>query len=341
MEPIRISSPADAISYIGHSLGYWPKESLVCVALDGKTLGPTLRVSLPGTEDVSESYAERVAHAVGFDLDATAVLIALFTHQPWGPEHPKPFAAMIQRLKRRLMATGLFVHEVWIVGPESFATYDGASPASCGQETPLAAIDSCLLNAELVYQGSAVAQSEPPTIPELFTAVDHDAVESALQDMATNPGKCLDAAYRLWTELIDHGTEPTHEQLAEVLAGLQHVGLRDQILADMPGIDEPMGATLFGATDEAPQWHRIDNSEKLLRQLVTIAAPTHAAAPLTMLGHICWWKGRGTAAANYLHVALTFDPDYHLARLLDQLLGAGVVSGWAQHKNTAYRNNHQ
>ena len=229
---------------------------------------------------------------------------------------------------------------MWIVGPESFAPYDGANPTICGKETPLAALESCLLNAELVYQGSIIGQSDSPAIPELFTAVDHDAVESALRDMATNPATSLAAAYRLWTELIDHGGEPTHEQLAEVLAGLQHVGLRDQILADMPGINEPMGATLFGATEEAPQWDRIDSSEKLLRQLLTIAAPTHAAAPLTMLGHICWWKGKGTAAANYMHVALTFDPDYHLARLLDQMLGAGVVSGWAQHKNTAYRNHH-
>jgi hypothetical protein len=340
MEPIRISSPADAISYIGHSLGYWPKESLVCVALDGKALGPTLRVNLLNTADLGQSYAERVAHAVGIDHDATAVLIALFTHQPWGPAHPKPFASMVQGLKRRLLAAGLLVHDVWIVGPESFATYDGDNPASCGKATPLAAIDSCLLNAELVYQGSSVDKHDSPAIPELFTAVDHNAVEAAFQNISTNPAKCLDAAYRLWTELIDHGADPTHDQLAEVLAGLQHVGLRDQILADMPGINEPMAATLFGATDEAPQWDRIDSSEKLLRQLLTIAAPTHAAAPLTMLGHICWWKGRGTAAANYMHVALTFDPDYHLARLLDQMLGAGVVSGWAQHKNTAYRNQH-
>lgn len=340
MEPIRISSPADAISYIGHSLGYWPKESLVCVALDGATLGPTLRVNLPAATEFVDTYAESVAHSVGFDHDATAVLMALFTHQPWDPGHPKPFASLIQGIKRRFLAAGLLVHDVWIVGPESFATYDDTNPTSCGKETPLAALESCLLNAELVYQGSRIGQSDTPAIPELFTAVDPDAVEAAMRAITTNPTKSLDAAYQLWMDLIDHGTEPTHDQLAEVLAGLQHVGLRDQILADMPGIDEPMGSTLFGATDEAPQWDRIDSSEKLLRQLLTIAAPTYAAAPLTMLGHICWWKGKGTAAANYMHVALTFDPDYHLARLLDQMLGAGVVSGWAQHKATAYRNNH-
>lgn len=340
MEPIGISSPADAISYIGHSLGYWPKESLVCVALDGAALGPALRVNLPVATERVETYAESVAHSVGFDHDATAVLMALFTRQPWGKGHAKPFASLIQGVKRRLLAAGLLVHDVWIVGPESFATYDGANPTTCGKETPLVALESSTLNAELVYQGSLIGHSDTPAIPELLAAVDHDAVEAAMRDLTTNPSKSLDAVYRLWVDLLDHDDEPTHEQLAKVLAGLQHVGLRDQILTDMPGINEPMAATLFGATDEAPQWDRIDSSEKLLRQLLTIAAPTHAAAPLTMLGHICWWKGRGTAAANYMHVALTFDPNYHLARLLDQMLGAGVVSGWAQHKNTAYRDHH-
>jgi Domain of unknown function (DUF4192) len=287
MEPIRISSPADAISYMGHSLGYWPKESLVCVALEGKTLGPTLRVNLPRTTGPAENYPEVVAHSIGIDHDATAVHIALFTHQPWGQGHQKPFTAMIQGLKRRLTAAGLIIHDVWIVGPETFATYDEANPTVCGKETPPAALESCLINAELVYRGSSVGHSDSPAIPELFTAVDDDAVESAMRAMATNPSKSLAAAYQLWTELIDHGEDPTHEQLAEILAGLQHVGLRDQILADMPGINEPMAATLFGATDEAPQWDRIDSSEKLLRQVLTIAAPVHEPAPLTMIGHIC------------------------------------------------------
>ncbi|WP_186759808.1 DUF4192 domain-containing protein [Arthrobacter alpinus] len=337
MEPIRISSPADAISYMGHSLGYWPQESLVCVAIDGASLGPTLRVNLPGTTDIVETYTERVAQSIGIDHDATAVIMALFTRQPWGTGHAKPFAAMVRGLRRQFSAAGLLVHHLWIVGPESFAPYDGANPAFCGKETPLAALESSTVNAELVYQGSVIEQNDALAIPELFADVDHDAVESAVRDMSTNPVQSLHAAYRLWMDLIDHGTEPTHEQLAAVLAGLQHAGFRDHILADMPGINEPMAVTLFGATDEAPRWERIDSSEKLLRQLLTVAAPAHAAAPLTMLGHICWWKGRGTAAANYLHVALTFDPDYHLARLLDQLLGAGVVSGWSQHKDTAYR----
>jgi len=339
MEPIRISSPADAIAYMGHSLGYWPQESLVCIALEGKALGPTLCVKLPSNVDFIETYAERVAHYFGIDHDATAVLIALFTHQPWGKGHPNPFAPLIQGLKLKFQTAGLHVRHVWIVGPASFAAYDGADPASCGRETRLDVLDSSVLNAEMVYRGSLIEPSDSPAIPELAaTRATHEAVESAMRDLSADPVRNLDAAYRLWTDLLDSGAEPTDGELAEVLAGLQNVGLRDHVLADMPGLNEPMDATLFGATDQAPQWARIDNAEVLLKRLLTIASPTHAAAPLTMLGHICWWKGKGTAAANYMHVALTFDPDYHLARLLDQLLGAGAVSGWAQHKETCYRN---
>lgn len=339
MEPITISSPADAISYMGHSLGYWPKESLVCVALEGKALGPTLRVKLPSAADFADTFAERVAHYFGIDHDATAVLIALFTHQPWGKGHSKPFAPLIQGLTCYFQTAGLHVRHVWIVGPASFAAYDGADPTSCGRETPLEALDSSILNAEMVYRGSLIEENDTLPIPELAaTRATQDVVEAAMRDMAADPAQGLDAAYRLWTDLLDNGSEPADGELAVVLAGLQNVGLRDHVLADMPGLNEPMEATLFGATDKAPQWDRIDNAEGLLKRLLTIASPAHAAAPLTMLGHICWWKGRGTAAANYMHVALTFDPDYHLARLLDQLLGAGAVSGWAQHKETCYRN---
>lgn len=46
------------------------------------------------------------------------------------------------------------------------------------------------------------------------------------------------------------------------------------------------------------------------------------------------------AAANYKQVALTFAPDYQLTWVLDQILGAGTVSGWAKQENTVYRNHH-
>ncbi|MBG0741298.1 hypothetical protein IV500_18185 [Paeniglutamicibacter antarcticus] len=94
----------------------------------------------PGTTDFFETYTERLANCFGIDHGASAVLIALFTHQIWGKGMSKPFAAMVQGLRRQFSAAGLLVHCIWIVGPTSFAPYDGADPTLCGKETPLAAL---------------------------------------------------------------------------------------------------------------------------------------------------------------------------------------------------------
>jgi hypothetical protein len=47
MEPLTIKTPADVLSFIGHTLGFWPPESLVCITLDANRVGATLRVDLP------------------------------------------------------------------------------------------------------------------------------------------------------------------------------------------------------------------------------------------------------------------------------------------------------
>ena len=38
-----------------------------------------------------------------------------------------------------------------------------------------------------------------------------------------------------------------------------------------------------------------------------------------------------------MQLALDTDPGYRFARLIDQMLGAGIVAGWNTNKNTAYK----
>ncbi|WP_281507418.1 hypothetical protein [Arthrobacter rhizosphaerae] len=39
METLTIKSPADLLSFIGHTLCFWLQESLVCLTLDTNHLG--------------------------------------------------------------------------------------------------------------------------------------------------------------------------------------------------------------------------------------------------------------------------------------------------------------
>ncbi|MBT2597930.1 DUF4192 family protein [Arthrobacter sp. ISL-72] len=50
MEPLTIKTPADVLSFVGHTLRFWPHESLVCITLDTNRVGATLRVDLPNRE---------------------------------------------------------------------------------------------------------------------------------------------------------------------------------------------------------------------------------------------------------------------------------------------------
>ena len=44
MNALTIKDPADLLSFIGHTLRFWPQESLVCVTLDNDKVGATLRI---------------------------------------------------------------------------------------------------------------------------------------------------------------------------------------------------------------------------------------------------------------------------------------------------------
>ena len=47
MEKLTITTPSDVLSFIGHTLGFWPQQSLVCITLNENSIGATLRIDLP------------------------------------------------------------------------------------------------------------------------------------------------------------------------------------------------------------------------------------------------------------------------------------------------------
>jgi hypothetical protein len=92
MDPITIKTPADVLSFVGHTLGFWPHESLVCITLDNNRVGATLRVDLPHREG-GLRYACTVADYLAHDTSAASVLFAVYTSDPPKPGQPRPHAA--------------------------------------------------------------------------------------------------------------------------------------------------------------------------------------------------------------------------------------------------------
>lgn len=335
MEPLTIKTPADVLSFIGHTLGFWPQESLVCITLASNHVRATLRVDLP-KPSTEISYAKMVAGYLGRDTSAEGVLFAVYTSEPMNGDH-MPHAATIAALTGALAERGLTIREGLLVGDRTVSQYDG--DPELGVRLPLSATQSSQINAEFVYRGSTIEPSNRITLPATTKEIQtFDAVEKrVLEIQGMRQGDAMGQARTLWTEMLNAKTYPDDAQTIGLIANLQFPAIRDQLMADIPGIDEPMDRILLAQTHGKPQWSRVEWAEQLLVHAYTHSATTHSAPTLTAIAFINWWEGRGSKAHQFLELALQADPDYRLARLSDQMIGAGMIAGWSMDKGTAYR----
>jgi hypothetical protein len=164
MKTLHITTPADLISLIGHSLGYWPRESPVCIALQNNRMGATLRLDLPSSPHHAKIHARRVTGHLGSDADAIAFVFTIFADAPWTAEQREFFPPLIHELAQQLAEFGMPIRAGWIVGPSSFAEYQPQT-ASYGPEAPLQAVQSSCINAELILRGRHVRDNLTVALP--------------------------------------------------------------------------------------------------------------------------------------------------------------------------------
>ncbi|WP_240793647.1 DUF4192 family protein [Arthrobacter sp. BB-1] len=236
-----------------------------------------------------------------------------------------------------LAEQGITIRDGLFVGDDTFSPYDGEPGTSLA--LPVSSTQTSAINAEFIYRGSAVQPTNEITLPTTgqeaakATAVEHhmDTIASQPTDTALQHGR------KLWADMLNSKTFASDDDCHALVTNLQFPAIRDRLIADIPGVDEPVQQVLFAQTEEAPKWSRIEWAQQLLLHAYTRTSPEHAAPVLTTIGYINWWEGRGSKAHQFLQLALDTDPAYRLARLSDQMIGSGIVAGWNMNKDTAYK----
>ncbi|KRE65524.1 MULTISPECIES: DUF4192 domain-containing protein [Micrococcaceae] len=337
MEKLTIKTPSDVLSFIGHTLGFWPQESLVCITMNDNSIGATLRIDLPRQTGQELPYARTVAHYLTSDTAATSILFAVYSSEPSQPGQAKPHAATIAALTGVLAEHGITIRDGLFVGGETFSPYDDEPGTSLA--LPVSSTQTSAINAEFIYRGSFIEPTDRITVPTTSQeAAKAAAVEHHMETIASQPADtALQEGRKLWATMLDSTTFPTDDNCHALIANLQFPAIRDRLIADIPGLDEPMQQILFAQTQTAPHWSRIEWAQQLLLHAYTRTSPQHAAPVLTAIGYINWWEGRGSKAHQFLQLAIDTDPAYRLARLSDQMIGSGIVAGWNMNKNTAYK----
>ncbi|QDG63676.1 DUF4192 domain-containing protein [Pseudarthrobacter sp. NIBRBAC000502771] len=336
MEKLTIKTPSDVLSFIGHTLGFWPQESLVCITMHENSIGATLRIDLPHQPGQELAYARTVAHYLTSDTTATSVLFAVYTSETTQAGSLRPQASTIAALTGVLAEQGITIRDGLFVGDDTFSPYDGEPGTSI--PLPVSSTQTSAINAEFIYRGSFVEPTDQITLPSSNQAeTKAAAVEHHMENIQAQPTEAaLLQGRKLWADMLDSQDFPADDDCHALVANLQFPAIRDRLIADIPGMDEPMQQVLFAQTEQAPKWSRIEWAQQLLLHAYTRTSPEHAAPVLTAIGYINWWEGKGSKAHQFLQLALDTDPAYRLARLSDQMIGSGIVAGWNMNKNTAY-----
>lgn len=186
---LRITGPEDILGFIPHSLGYWPARSLVAMTMQGKRLGATLRVDLPGdggSPDWSGSpgpagFSRSVASYLEADVEADGSLLALFTGTDGDGA---AWAELLAALESALAGAGMPVRDAWLVGAGYWRNAYCLDPSCCAPPgRPVEEIRNSRLSAEMVYRGSTVGAA--PGGPLLTPPGDPDpAIVEAQQEWA-------------------------------------------------------------------------------------------------------------------------------------------------------------
>ncbi|MFX1820901.1 DUF4192 domain-containing protein [Pseudarthrobacter sp. CC4] len=337
MEKLTITTPSDVLSFIGHTLGFWPQESLVCITLNENSIGATLRIDLPRQPGQELPYARTVAHYLTSDTTATSILFAVYTCETTRPGQARPHSGTIAALTGVLAEQGITIRDGLFVGDDTFSPYDGVPGTSL--TLPVSSTQTSAINAEFIYRGSFIDPTDQVTLPTTSQEkTKAAAVQHHMEWIRTQPiDTALQHGRKLWADMLNSKVFPSDDDCHALVANLQFPAIRDRLIADIPGVDEPIQQILFAQTDQAPKWSRIEWAQQLLLHAYTRTSPQHAAPVLTAIGYINWWEGKGSKAHQFLQLALDTDPAYRLARLSDQMIGSGLVAGWNMNKNTAYK----
>ncbi|MDJ0356322.1 DUF4192 family protein [Paenarthrobacter sp. PH39-S1] len=246
---------------------------------------------------------------------------------------------MVEALTRFLTNRLILVYDGFLVSATGYADYFCDEPRADKQSSPIQEGETSVLNTELVYRCSNI---QPSNIVALPPAAPHPNSGAAVEHFkgfieAMDGPVAMSRARTLWDAILETGSIPTDQQTCELIADFQIPAIRDRLIADIPGIDEPITQILMAQTRQAPRWSRVEWAELVLMHLYTHCDPSYVAAVLTAIGYISWWQGRGSKAIQFIDMALDASPQYRLAVLIRQMLRAGYLASWATDRRKAYR----
>lgn len=315
----RLTTPAQMVASLPLVLGYTPSESLlvVCCHEPRGRMGLTMRFDLPPA-DLDGALASDVVARVR-QQDATRVLIVVYTDEADGQRRAR--VDLVDALREQL--ADLTITEAALVRDGRFWSFLCDLPTCCPAEgTPIDTAEESspvgLLRAESILGGRQVLPSREAMAAALAGPGDQPEAQQRCDQMAV---LYLDAistggqeattwvTLEAWRKVVERWRTPPaaldDREAAALAVSLVNVQVRDQLAATAAPDVEP----LLG----------------LLRELCRRTPAGYDAPVCTLFAWVTYCEGAGTEVTIALDRALSSDPDYTAAVLLNAMLNNQVA----------------
>ena len=315
---VRLRSPAQVVEAVPYLIGYHPSDSVVVVSTRGPhgRVGLTLRLDLPPPEHHPEAVQLLVEHLVA-DRAQDAVVVF----------YCPASAAFWPLLRRALAERGIGVREALRVHDGRWWSYLCADPRCCpvdGTEIVPghAPGGEAAVAASFVRAGRAVLASRE-ALADMLCPVD-GATRVAMEQALDRVDVALERQFARCGGIAAWRAEARRRVEAALAArlGPQPAALDDDDVAQL------LAALLdIRIRDAATEWVDGDRGRaamSLWAELVRRAPAPYDVAPATLLANASWRAGDGAFARIAVERALTSDPTYRLALLIQQVLDAGI-----------------
>ena len=365
-----LAGPEEVLAYIPHALGFYPRNAVVLLIMQGTGLAATLRVDLPPTDcsgTAAAQWADQLVQLVHKVPEATAVFAAVYTGQTPGGSHGSlPRHELVERLAPELVRSGIQVRDAWYVGSSRWHSYFCLSENCCPSEgfdlpdlalteTHLRMVVAGSAPEDQVWDGSGVAAWS-----------NKEAVRLNLGILAQEPCGAAprESLVKDWAGLLDADPAGAERRLRtdDVLCASLLLSLNDRMVRDilpylagrgtlraLEALKEVSRAAEFGRASQdfsdfllgtaagTPDWERLERLWFLCRDLLGVAEGEEASALLCLLGWVNWAKGKGSSALKLFGSALKNDPEYRLAQLMARLVESGEMPSWVADPARAWR----
>jgi hypothetical protein len=323
---VRVSSPADVLAVVPHLLGFHPSQSLVVMGVGRPRARVQLafRYDLPDPPDAvhAADIAEHAAEVLRHRRLSTVIGVG------YGPG--TLVTPVADALAAALRQGGLRLHELMRVEDGRYWSYLCENPECCPADGVPFDVSASPAAAAMTVAGlvaypdrAALARTLAPVTGaaalsmQRATSRARERAADLIAQAPSSPGQGAGGGTKL---LVDEGRRAVQEAISTYRAG-------GRLLAEDPVAWLTVVLAHLAVRDDA--WARMDPGYRaahlrLWTDVVRRAAPAYLPAPASLLAFTAWQSGDGALANIAIDRALAADPGYSLAKLLRDIMDAGV-----------------